>query len=643
MEEQERSLPNIGSSDIAEGWLVSAPRGGFHYVGPASLIYFARCARQIVAESSLLKHPTHDEGGVRRYIQAAAFTSYKISHTLEANLQGHPVTVAAEGEDVSPAAIVQKSSNTGQIFAPSPRDEVLRNPANFDRILSDRLIDAYFARVHHNLPIIHRGTFQVHYEETFGQTSLAKQPGWACTLAMLYTLGAQTLEEQLPSSDELQQHYLSIVIRAGLGRLVLTSTLANVQALLLLALYQHNAGERNTAWILTGQAIRSAVALGLHRDGENGNFDPFERNIRRMVWWNLHLFEQYISLALGRPSFTDIDSASIILPDDSLEAGMGLPHQHLRYHIALSRFIVNIKQTVGAIAVHYQNPQRLVEWLPRVMAIHSDIINWKKHLPSSLTLNQTFHNLAHRRLVLTLLIWSDYLESILLRTYLLCRVSQQIKRIPDLPRDLTYPAELAVTAAQASVTKLLILADHGLLEGSLWLDYYAVQHTIMITALHFLGQKAPRDASSMRGSISRLMTIAQQMRLAPTFRIIMNVALQLACLAGIGPENPVQLASSDIATPTLGSTDNVATNIPHQQTGEIDAAAQIEHLFGPIPSSRRNSQSDLFPDLYEFDFGQQADNPWDFFDLDGLMGDAMQQDSLLSIPNHHVDSNAPES
>lgn len=586
-------------SELPEGWLVPAPRGGKHYVGPASLVFFARCARRLVEKSNMLSQLAYDDQGLRRYLQATEFTTYKTSHTIEANIQGHPATFAAQE---SPAESIKVASPGS-----------LSLPRTLDRQTADSLVAAYFDRVHASFPVLHRAAFQMQYQRTFGQTSKA-EPGWTCTLAMVYTLGAQALELSLLTAHQIQQDYLSIVVRDGLGRLVLTSTLSNVQALLLLALYQHNAGERNTAWILIGQAVRSAVALGLHRDGENSDFDPFERNIRRTVWWVLHMFEQIISLALGRPSFTDAINVNARIPEESYESGIGLPRLYLEHSVSLSQFIVRIKHAVGTLSVRYEDTARLAELHPAVMAIHAELIAWKKSCPPALQLHQTFTSRTHRRLCFLLHIWADYLESVLCRPYLLCRTMHDFAKSPR-PDVIDETAALSVSAAEASTTKLLMLGDDNLLEGSVWLDFYCAQHAIMITSLHFLGQPHAPDGESLKEALGKLISTVQHTLLAPTYRITMNVALQLACIAGVGPEMAVPDALSN--SPAQIAPTAIDTH----------SAQQLEQLFGPIQPTY-STETDVYAD--QINFGFNTANPWDFLNFTGTEGNDYQHGNFGS-------------
>lgn len=600
-----------------EGYLVPAPRGGYHYVGPASLVFFATCVRHLVARSNTLKRPTFDGGGFSRYLQAAEFTKYKVSHTIEANIQGHPATFAA-GNEPSPSI----PSPIDPRSRPSPGGEALRNARLPDRKTSDLLVTAFFDRVHYNFPLLHREAFNVIYETSFTGRNRDSEPGQSCLLYMVLVLGAQSLEGDLADSTVLQQHYLSLVIREGLGRLILTSSLENVQALLLLALYQHNAGERNTAWILIGQAVRAAVASGLHRDGENTHFDPFERNIRRMVWWSLHIIEQTVSLALGRPSFSDVINVNVSFPDPAFEAGISQPEQYLRYYVTLTHFMVKIKKLNAMLSVHYQEPKRLVERAHSVLAIHSEIISWKKNLPDTLSLGQRFESPLRRRLVLLLIIWADYLEAVLCRPYLLARVHQDLDQTPA-SSEIDDIAALSISAAHASATKLLILADSNLLEGAVWLDYYCVQHAIMIISLHFLGRPDCEAWSDTRETISRLIAVAQSMRLAPTYRITMNVALQLSCIAGIGPEFGVKLGTAPASNTPERVGDPMSPSFAPARS-DMGMMAQMDQINSAAPQFPIHAEPTMYSDLYNLGFDAVGSNPWDFFDIANFTGDVSQ-------------------
>jgi len=254
------------------------------------------------------------------------------------------------------------------------------------------------------------------------------------------------------------------------------------------------------------------------------------------------------------------------------------------------------------------------------MRLHGDLINWKKSLPVGLSLGQAFTSPEHRRLIILLQVWADYFESVLCRPYLLCRVNQDLQD-GTRPAEIDEVAEYAVSAAHASVTKLLLLSDHGMLEGSVWLDFYAAQHAIMIVSLQFLGQPTSEEWEDSREPIARLIAVSQTMRLAPTYRITMNVALQLSCISGIGPDVPVSLDA-----PTAGTPDK-----PYDGAAQTTTADPTVQLFGPMPPTvHQTSEPAFYSDLYNLDYNADSTNPWDFFGVANFADDFFHSAQTLA-------------
>lgn len=128
------------------------------------------------------------------------------------------------------------------------------------RSVAEALVAAYFDQVHMFMPLFHRSMFQFRYEQSWSRKhTLLKQneeTGWLCCLALIFAFGAQALEKHDPErARELQKKYLGYV-RVCFRKLAMTTSLVNVQALMLLQLYDHNAGRRSNSFMLIGTAAR---------------------------------------------------------------------------------------------------------------------------------------------------------------------------------------------------------------------------------------------------------------------------------------------------------------------------------------------------------------------------------------------------
>lgn len=587
-------------------------------------------------------------------MRAAVFTSSNRTTALEARIEGHPLAAAADlSESADPFSPENAPIAAGTPAARGWADKLPR------RDTADKLVRVFFARVHLNFNIFHRGTFQRRYEAIWRSgapspalaSSAGPEPGFLCALFLVFALGAQaTDQDSQTDTAAIERKYLSLVIRDGLPRLVLTATLSNVQALMLLSLYQHNAGERNTAWMLLGQAARMAIALGMQRDGENENFDPIERNTRRLVWWTLHLFEQSLCFVLGRPGSTDLYEVSASLPDDTVTDGGDLPPDYLAFAVSLSDISLRIKRFVGAISNDYDNPQALDGAADYALRLNQQLLDWTALLPLHLQSDYNFAVTKHRRVVLFLHVQLEHLRTCLGRPYLLGLTSLELDGTSSsgISPNIRTLARLSRLAAKAVVDTLQLLAEAHLLEGQVWFDFFYVHHSCLVLSLPYLSQSSlhgqrqqpasENEDSSFRWAVLNILTIAQHARLAPTYRILINVAIQFARIVGIWPEDIPTRPPSPPNLHVWGQTPSAEHHSPLPDlaswlggsNGSVSSVAPstqpltLEQLLG-IDNTGTNviSQNELegYADVFNFGTGTgqgegaSGDLPFDFFNL----------------------------
>lgn len=91
----------------------------------------------------------------------------------------------------------------------------------------------------------------------------------------------------------------------------------SVQALLLMTIFMLCKSKRNTAFALLGMAVRSAYALGLHRDETMIIFGPEDQAARRNLWRSLFVMDRFLACSLGRPPAISEEDCS----GDSLKPG----------------------------------------------------------------------------------------------------------------------------------------------------------------------------------------------------------------------------------------------------------------------------------------------------------------------------------
>lgn len=525
---------------VAEEKLVPLPYGPSHYIGPSSSFGFVLAVRRMVAQvnSALSAVQPDDE----RSKLSSDFAGSNWSKALElvprpdnpespdqrdASGSGVP-----NGIDAPPCADGLPQSKKTVLLSLLPTREV-----------SDAFIEAYFERVHPNYLLFHRETFQVRYEAMWAHPKLLLkdvEAGWVCCIFMMLVFGAQALEDRDKEQSVLiQRHYLNHV-QSRMHQILKSATLINVQAILLLQLYQHNCTERNSAFILLGCASRMAMALGMHREGTSGGFDELEREIRKRIWWTAYTFEQNQCAILGRPCAIEDAEVNATFPNEHiLDGSHFVPPGYVEQSVRLSRILSSIRRNIYASPENTLNSKTTL-----AMQFLLELDAWQHALPHHLRLEYPSHSPRHRRAVALLQVQFYNTQALVSRPFILRKVGVELARklgkhvrSQDLDDE-----ELRLSDACGNYSKSLVLLLHqlivdGMFEGVAWMDAYYLYHGVFILALDFLARPWNSGESdedlSRKDAVRGAMGALRRVNLCPTFTILTQVSLQLAKIVGI--------------------------------------------------------------------------------------------------------------
>jgi proline utilization trans-activator len=627
-------------SVVVEEKLVPMPQGPSHYIGPSSSFGFVLTVRNMVAEfNAALKSVQPDD---ERSKISADFAGSNWSKALE------PI-VKEESEDSSEDNIDMRMSDPMRpARAPRPRAPSLF-PGSVDStslnsrlrkitVLSllpnkeatDTFISAYFEHVHTNYPLFHRPTFQSRYEAMWLQPHILMrdvEPGWICTIFMLLVFGAQALEDRdTRQSAQIQRHYLDLV-QARMHQLISATTLINVQALLLLQLYQHNCTERNSAFMLLGCASRMAMALGMHREGTSGGFDSMEREVRKRVWWTAYTFEQLQCAILGRPCAIDDMEVNVTFPDEMmLDGGMSVPTSYIEYSVRLSRLLSSVRRKI------YASPTSTTQQgeYPKIgVAIQFllDLDSWHNSLPPPLRLEFPSSSPQHKRAVILLHIQYHHIQSLVTRPFILRKVGVQLARklgrhvrSQDLETEELNLSHSCGTYSRKSAVLLHQLLVNDMFDGVQWVDAYYIYHSVFILAFDFLARPwdeldTPEDCARKQ-AVRDLMSALQPIKLCPTFTILTQVALQLAKIVGIF--DVPNSASQGQGGEGEDRNEEFRRYMEHQQ-------GLFSFDYGPPQSQNNPAQPNVQTAVNTWFQKEPVDLPWDlkgFFGVDNFASSA---------------------
>ncbi|OSD04240.1 hypothetical protein PYCCODRAFT_1387107 [Trametes coccinea BRFM310] len=144
------------------------------------------------------------------------------------------------------------------------------------------------------------------------------------------------------------------------------------------------------SWSQLGAAVRTAQAIGLHRDGADMGMEPLQVERRRRIWSNLYHADRSIALVLGRPiaihdsytstrppSNTEEMTASGQFKVVPLSQPTRLTFLILRHHLA---------EIMGRMSDFFQNVHSPRHYSD-VLALDDELLKYKQNLPPFLSLD----------------------------------------------------------------------------------------------------------------------------------------------------------------------------------------------------------------------------------------------------------------
>ncbi|CAK7230154.1 hypothetical protein SCUCBS95973_007476 [Sporothrix curviconia] len=197
-----------------------------------------------------------------------------------------------------------------------------------DRTTADVLIESFFVNTISLIAVFDRREFEAEVACCYANP-LRADSRFLCLLNLTMAIGLilatpapGTTEDNIVRSIRVQTHdQAEIFFRSAK---CLANPLENieeidfwsVQALSLITVYMLAASRRNTAYSFHGMAVRSAIAIGLHRNEAMVKLSQHETELRCNVWKSLYVLDRFIAAALGRPTaISDNDCTDTALKD----------------------------------------------------------------------------------------------------------------------------------------------------------------------------------------------------------------------------------------------------------------------------------------------------------------------------------------
>ncbi|KAI9001022.1 fungal-specific transcription factor domain-containing protein [Trametes punicea] len=153
------------------------------------------------------------------------------------------------------------------------------------------------------------------------------------------------------------------------------------------------------SWSQLGAAVRTAQAIGLHRDGADMGMEPLQVERRRRIWSNLYHADRSIALVLGRPIAIH-DSYTSTRPPSNIEEMTAdgqfkvVPlSQPTRITFLILRH--QLAEIMGRMSDFFQNVHSPRHYSD-VLTLDDELLKYKQNLPSFFSLDpDTSHDQSH--------------------------------------------------------------------------------------------------------------------------------------------------------------------------------------------------------------------------------------------------------
>ncbi|KLO15664.1 hypothetical protein SCHPADRAFT_849198 [Schizopora paradoxa] len=173
------------------------------------------------------------------------------------------------------------------------------------RELADKLVAAYFSRLHSLLPVVDKLKFLREYNylmDHMDDVAMVRENApYVALVFSVFACASRIVEDPgLSGADDsgmefyeraLILHYISHA----------SIQIAHVQCFIILSSFLCSVNCLPQAWLLVGQAVRMAQDLGLHRITRQLNASPIDKQVRKKVFWCVYTLDRMLALTLGRP------------------------------------------------------------------------------------------------------------------------------------------------------------------------------------------------------------------------------------------------------------------------------------------------------------------------------------------------------
>ncbi|OAX40653.1 hypothetical protein K503DRAFT_768378 [Rhizopogon vinicolor AM-OR11-026] len=275
-----------------------------------------------------------------------------------------------------------------------------------DEDLCDKLVDAYFERFHFLMPILDKPSFMSRYKQLMTKRDdndfIQPEAAFISVVFAVFACAARLVDDPRLTGESPDDGGIGMVYyeRALILHYISHASIqvSHVQSFILMSSFLCSVNCLPQAWLLVGQAVRTAQDLGLHRSPRRLIISTIDKETRRKIWWSVYCLDRMLALALGRPLGIEDADCDVELPvavdDENLAdyfSGVNLPQKYPSLMtgalalITLYQIAGRVLRQVYAIDTCKDNlePEKRADLQRSVEDLDSELNRWCDDLPAT--------------------------------------------------------------------------------------------------------------------------------------------------------------------------------------------------------------------------------------------------------------------
>ncbi|KAG1753815.1 fungal-specific transcription factor domain-containing protein [Suillus paluster] len=211
-----------------------------------------------------------------------------------------------------------------------------------DEDLCDKLVDTYFKRLHFLMPVLDKPSFMPRYRQLMAKRDdidfIQAEAAFISVVFAVFACAAHIVDDPRLTGENQDDGGMGMVYyeRALILHYISHASIqvSHVQCFILMSSFLCSINCLPQAWLLVGQAVRTAQDLGLHRSPRRLTISATDKETRRKIWWSVYCLDRMLALALGRPLGIEDADCDVEMPvavdDENLAdyfSGANLPQK----------------------------------------------------------------------------------------------------------------------------------------------------------------------------------------------------------------------------------------------------------------------------------------------------------------------------